>query len=86
MREVKAVELTEEDIEAIVGDALYKKISSNKNYRSTLDPGATKYKIASIEDEGDKYVVYGNGYFHDKYGKLTCYQAAKRQPHWRRPH
>lgn len=66
------VELTEAEIEKIVGNALYNKISNNKNYRSSLDPGATKYKIASIEDEGDKYVVYGNGYFYDKYGKL-CY-------------
>ena len=63
------VELNEKEIDALVADALYKEIDGNKNYRSNLDPGACKYEISSIEDEEKQYVVYGNGWFYDKYGQ-----------------
>lgn len=64
------VELSEKEINALVADALYKEIDSNKNYRSTLDPGATRYEISRIEDEEKQYVVYGNGGFYDIYGNV----------------
>lgn len=69
----EAVKLTDDMIKSLVSEALYDEIDSKKrsgSYRSSLDPAATRYEIASVESKDTSYVVYGNGYFYDKYGHI----------------
>lgn len=61
-------ELTEEECEAIVVNALYDEISSKYD---TADAGSCRYKINSTEEKGDYTYVYGTVTLYDKYGQLT---------------
>ena len=61
-------ELTDDEIESSVVDALYDEIDS---YYDTADAGSCKYSINKKEEKNGYIYVYGSVTLYDKYGKLT---------------
>lgn len=65
---VGETEMTEDDIQYLVAQALYIEI---KNTYTGADVGSTKYKINSEESNGlGETTVYGKVYLYDKYGNF----------------
>lgn len=68
----------EETLELVAANALYDEICDNvdDDWSSKINPGKTKYNVATIENEGDDYRVCGTFTLYDDYGQMcTMYSS-----------
>lgn len=74
--------LSEDEIKVIVANAIYEESLRRQNVspygwparlNSRIDAGQTSFDISKIQIGYHKeYIIYGNGYFHDVYGKICA--------------
>lgn len=61
-------EMTDDEIESIVANALYNEIDSTY---ITADAGSCRYNINKTEEKKGIIIVYGSVTLYDEYGKVT---------------
>ena len=66
--------LTQENLETFTQYAVMKEVERKKNssgWSNEIDPYSTFVQINTLDQDGDKYHVYGKCYLYDIYGNLT---------------
>ena len=63
--------LSDSEIESVAVQTLYEQLLAYEGNYDSIDAGACKYEISSVERSDGQVEVYGRVVFYDKFGNVT---------------